>query len=227
MLKLKYQMGNAKINIYGDRPNEYLDQLSSVGIRYFIISETDIHPEIFPHFVLSQDKLKGFGNLVDFSKQYKIPLIHIEDEDIPLLPNNQKRALLEAKAHINIFTTKELASSWGSDSNYVIPYSHNGLNLEYKEGIIFSESIPVKEILGGALPVIKRNKSNLSVFTEFKNCLMFSSEDEKKYVYAKISNMDKNDLLGIQASAVELIKEKFPFDSFEQSWKDLIMGVLR
>ncbi len=60
MLKLKYQMGNTKINIYGDRPNEYIEQLSSVGIRYFIISETKIHPEIIPHFALSQDKLSGY-----------------------------------------------------------------------------------------------------------------------------------------------------------------------
>lgn len=220
-------MGNAKINIYGDRPNEYINQLSSIGIRYFIISETNIHPEISPHFALSQDKLNGFGNIVNFSKHYKIPLIHIEEEDIPLLPNNQRRALLETKANINVFTTKELANSWGFNDAHVIPYSHNGLNLEHKDGIIFSDSIPVKEILGGALPVIRRNKSNLSVFTEFENCLMFSSEDEKKYVYAKISNMEKEDLFKIQSNAEKLIKEKFPFDSFEQSWKELIMGVLR
>ena len=227
MLKLKYQMGNTKINIYGDRPNEYISQLSSVGIRYFIISETEIHPEITPHFALSQDKLNGFGNMVNFSKKNQIPLIHIEEEDVPLLTNNQRRALLETKAHINIFTTKELASSWGFDNYNVIPYSHSGENLEYNEGIIFSESIPIKEILGGALPVVKRNKSNLNVFTEFKNCLMFSSEDEKKYVYAKISNMEKQDLLEIQKSAVELMKNKFPFESFAKSWKELILGVLK
>lgn len=228
MLKLKYQMGNVKINIYGDTPNEYLDQLSEVNIRYFVIGQTKITAENIPHFALSQDKLKSFNKVLEFSQKYKIPLIHLESSSPPLLTNNDRKIVFGVRAHLNIFTNESLSKEWGFPQNecVIIPYGFDKPK-EKEEGIIFHEDIPLKEILSGALPVVKRSPQNLSIFTEFQNCLMYSSEDEKKYVYAKISNMVKEDLIKIQNNAEKLMVEKFPKDKFLLSWKELIEKVLK
>lgn len=231
MLKLKYQMGNVKINIYGDAPNEYLDQLSEINIRYFVIGQTKITAENIPHFALSQDKLQSFNKVLEFSQEYKIPLIHLESSSLPLLTNTDRKIVLSVRAHINIFTDRLLAKEWQfpEDECIIIPYGFefNPLIHQRNEGIIFHDDIPLKEILSGALPVVKRSPKNLSIFTEFQNCLMFLSEDEKKYVYAKISNMAKEDIIKIQKNAEKLMLEKFPKNKFLTSWKESIEKVLK
>ena len=228
MLKLKYQMGNAKINIYGDSPNEYLDQLSEVNIRYFVLGETKITAENMPNFALSQDKMQTLNKMVEFSNQYKIPLIHLESSSLPLLTNNDRAMLLRSRAHINVFTNEFLAKEWqfNLEQCYIIPYGYEETSV-VNEGIMFAEDIPVKEILMGALPVIKKTPYNLSIFTEFQNCLMYSTLDEKKYIYAKISNMDREDVKKIQENAKKLMIEKFPKSKFISDWKNLIEKVFK
>ena len=229
MLKLKYQMGNTKINIVGDIPDEYLDQLGEVNIKYYSISDTKPNAYNKPHFCLTHQKGQNFHKMFELAREYKVPLIHLETEDPPNIRKSELAKLLTIRANINVFTNKDLANKWkfDEDSSIIIPYGYESREFEKQEGMMFSEIIPVKEILGGALPIIKRTPYHNSIFTEFKNCFMYSSDDEKKYIYAKISNMDKEDILNIQKNAEILVKEKFPKQEFVSAWQSLIERILR
>lgn len=227
MLKLKYQMGNSNINILGISENPYLKQLECENIRYFTLKDK-ITLENQPHFVLSQDKSAEFMKALDIHQKYQIPIIHVESNHPENYVGPNYQNIINMRAHINIFTNESLMYNWGfspKDSTVIkLGYESDVIN----EGIIFAEDeVPVKEIVEGALPVVKKSMYFLSIFKEFENCFMFSSENEKKYVYAKISNMEKQDLLTIQNNAKNLMGELFPKESFVKSWKEIILGILR
>ena len=227
MLKLKYQMGNSNINILGVSENYYLRQLQSENIRYFTLKDK-ITLENQPHFILSQDKSTEFIKALDIHKKYQIPMIHLESNRPEDYMGQNYKNIINMRAHINIFTNESLMHSWGfSEKDAVViklGYESNNVN----EGIVFAESeVPVKEIVEGALPVLKKSMYFLSIFKEFENCLMFSSENEKKYVYAKISNMEKTDLISMQNNAKKLVNKLFTKDDFVDQWKKTILGILR
>lgn len=242
MLKLKYDSGHSPINIYLDRPNDYLEQLIEINTKLFIIGQYDgplssnyrkvenITPDIYPHIFISQTKMENFDTLKTIAKNYGAKFIHWESGQIPPNISNQNIYMLKTKrADVNIFIDSYLRDIWGfsEDSSIII---YNGISEKYSRSsdkpYMISNHIPMNYMLMGICPIVNSTPYTSQFIKTGHNGFLFRDPNELTNIINKITVMDKNDIYNIGENARNLVLDKFDNTPFLTNWKNLLRSII-
>jgi hypothetical protein len=242
LLKLKYDSGHSPINIYLDRPNNYLEQLVEINVKLFIVGKyngpfssnyrrvENITPDIYPHVFISQTKLENFDAIKGFAKDYGAKFIHWECAQVPNNAHKQVIFNLKAKeADVNIFIDSYLRDMWefSEDSAVVI---HNGINekygAEYNQPYVISNHIPMHYMLTGVCPIVNKTPYTVQFIKNGHNGFLFDSSAELTNLVNKITHMDKDDVHNIGENARNLVLDKFSNKNFLNDWQNLLRSII-
>ena len=233
-------MGHTPLNIYMDRPNLYLGQLSELNIRLFIIGQykgaisspfrriSTITPDVKPHFIISQTKLENFATLHSIAGDYGATFIHYENYFPPQkLSPKAIKDLKSARADVNVFTDPYLMEHWEffEDESVIIENSIDHHEMIYKPYHV-SNILPLSHMINGIIPVVLKTPYTKSIITQGLNGFFYSDERELSGIINKLTKMDKEDLRTIGENSRKLAKEQFPKDKFLESWKNLLRSLI-
>ena len=234
MRKLKYEIGQSPINIYTDRPNDYIGQLTDINVRLFLIGKymgeiSDeftrvelVTPDIRPDFVLSQTKLENFDILRSFAKDYDVKHIHYETNTVP---QNHLKGL---RADVNVFASEFLAKDWGCDDGSVIQigYTPTSQQSVAQEPYYIGVNIPVKQMSMGICPVVYDTPYVRKYIQPAQNGFIYRNQSEIAQIVNKLNLMDKQDVQIIGQNAKITAEKFFTKGQFNTSWKILLEDLI-
>lgn len=239
MLSLQYELGHSPINIYLDRPNLYLSQLTEINVRLFIVGQAKfkipkeyrhveyITPDISPNIVLSQTKLENFEILGKFSSDYHVPFIHLESNYLPELPASKIEALKCIRPPISIFTNKYLIEEWQFDEeeSEIIEYGIDAFSKSSDGSFYISGQLPLYKLAEGTIPICPNTPYNAQYIKNSYNGFLFNNREEIGGIVSRLERMDKEDLIMIGNNAKEILK-KFSKANFFSKWKSLFKRII-
>lgn len=239
MLKLQYDLNNSPINIYVDRPNKILEQLTDINVRFFVIGKYEeqeknfvkveyITPDIKPALVLSQNKLQNFDIMFKFAQDHNVPFLHYENSGMPDIHKAWQLALKGVRANINVFTSISIVRDWEFDEAecVVIPIGIKLTDLTSKKLYHISNELPIFEMANGICPIVLKTPMTSSIITNAYNGFLYQKESDASIIADKLSKMEVCDVQKIGQNAKNTIKEKLPYDPFINSWKKLLRSII-
>lgn len=242
LLKLKYDSGHSPINIYLDRPNNYLEQLVEINAKLFIVGKynrplssnyrkvENITPDIYPHVFISQTKLENFDSLKAAAKDYRATFIHWECAQVPSTAHKQVIFNLKSKeADVNIFIDSYLMDQWEFSENSAT-IIHNGINEEYgstyDKPYLISNHLPMHYMITGVCPIVNKTPYTSQFIKNGYNGFLFKDKAELTNLVNKIAYMDKDDIHNIGENARNLILDKFSNKNFLTDWQNLLRSII-
>lgn len=239
MQKLQYDLNNAPINIYVDRPNPILWQLSDINVRFFIIGKYEgqeknfrkvdyITPDIKPSLVMSQNKLQNFDILMKFAEDYHVPFVHFESKGLPSLNPAGILAIKSVRANVNIFSDVSFVRDWdfSEEECVVIP---NGIKTSFEKNeklYHISTELPISEMSRGICPIVLKNKYTSSIIKNADNGFLYEKESDISIIVNRLSQMEEVDVRQFGRNARSTVIENFPYDPFLNSWKKLLRSMI-
>jgi hypothetical protein len=189
MIGHQYDMGNRAFNIYLDRPNKYLAQLTGSNIRLFIIGKYDgemisginkvefITPDIRPDFVISQTKQENFKTLESVALDYKAIFIHFATR-------NEKSELTTPHTILANFALQKENVNQVIELGYSSQGSAKSIDIPY----FVSEYLPIYEMSAGIIPLVPINGYNEIYIKHGYNGFLFRNTSELSSI---INNLSK------------------------------------
>lgn len=241
MLKLQHELGVRPVNIYMDRPSEILGQLSSLNLKFFVVGQYDgpmplgfnrvnkITPDIKPNIVLSQTKLENFNTLRSIARDYKAQFVHYETNLLPNIKRGDLDAIKNERAGVNVFSCDFVARHWEFDETECVviePGLDDHLGKVSEIGYCVSTNLPLSEMITGVCPIVFKTPYTASIIKNMYNGILYSSQEEIKFILNKLKTMDKEDIKEIGQNAKKTVIERFPKDKFLNSWAKLIEKII-
>ena len=241
MLKLQHEAGVCPVNVYMDRPSEILGQLSSLNIRFFVVGQYDgpmpvgfnrvnkITPDICPNIVMSQTKLENFNTLRSIARDYKAQFIHYETNLLPNIKRGDLARIKEERAGINVFCDAFVASQWEFDESECVviePGISSGIIAKCETPYYISTNLPLSHMVSGICPIVFKTPYTASIIKTMYNGILYSSQEEIKFILNKLKTMDKEDIRAMGQNAKRTVIERFPKDRFLKSWAKLIERII-
>lgn len=241
MLKLQHELGVCPVNVYMDRPSEILGQLSSLNIKFFVVGQYDgpmplgfnrvnkITPDVCPNIVLSQTKLENFNTLRSIARDYKAQFVHYETNLLPNIKRGDLDAIKNERAGVNVFSCDFVARHWEFDETECVviePGLDDHLGKVSETGYCVSTNLPLSEMIAGACPIVFKTPYTSSIIKNMYNGILYSSQEEIKFILNKLKTMDKEDIGVMGKNAQKTVIERFPKDKFLNSWAKLIERII-
>lgn len=225
MIGYQYDMGNRALNIYLDRPNKYLAQLTKCNIRLFVIGKYEgemisginkvefITPDIRPDFVISQTKQENFKTLESVALDYRAVFIHFATR-------NEESELTTPNTILSNFALQK------ENINKVIELGYGSAPKLNGPPYFVAEYLPIYEMSAGVIPLVPINGYNEIYIRHGYNGFLFRNKGELMNIINNLSKMDKEDIATIGQNASTLVSNHFGKEKFIKAWQSYLRSLI-